>query len=67
MLCRLQSGRIRRQEEQVRVVRHTQTLGALPASAIQREHNLLVWRSVDGVGERGELGFEKGMLTEVAR
>ena len=39
----LEFGRIRRQEEQVDVVGHTQALGAVPARPIQHEHDLLAW------------------------
>ena len=47
MLCGLQFRRIRRQEEQVDVVRHSQALCAVPAGAIQHEHDLLARRSAD--------------------
>ena len=41
MLGGLEFRRIRRQEEQVDVVRHAQALRAVPSSTVQDEHNLL--------------------------
>jgi hypothetical protein len=39
----LQFRRIRRQEEQMDMVRHAQALCAMPPCTIQHEHDLLAW------------------------
>ena len=56
----LEFGRIRRQKEQVDVVRHAQALGAVPAGPIQHEHNLLVGTGSDCLGKGGEFRLEEG-------
>ena len=67
MLGRLEFGRIRRQEEQVDMVGHTQALGAVPARAIQHEHDLLAWLAPTTRAKAASSASKSGMLTEVAR
>jgi hypothetical protein len=54
----LEFGRIRRQEEQMHMVGDAEALGAMPARAIEDEHNLLGRTRADRLGEGGEFGFE---------
>ena len=42
------------------VVWHAQALGAVPASSIQNEHDLLGRTRMYGGGKGGEFGFEEG-------
>jgi hypothetical protein len=56
----LQLGRIRRQEEQVDVLGHTQLDARMPAGAIQDEDDLLGGSSTHLSGERGQLDLKEG-------
>ena len=68
MLCRLQLGRVGRQEEQVDMVRHAQALGAVPAGAIQHQHDLLASAEAPtAVANAASSASKRGMLTDVAR
>lgn len=42
------------------VVGHMQALGTVPARPIQHEHDLLLRRGADRLGEGGELDFKEG-------
>ncbi|HEV8190845.1 MAG TPA: hypothetical protein VGP82_05090 [Ktedonobacterales bacterium] len=67
MLSRLELGRIRREEEQVDMVRHAQLDARMPAGAIQDEDDLLGGSSAHLARELGQFNFKEGMLTVVAR
>ena len=56
----LQFGGVRRQKEQVDVLGHAQTQAAVPAGAIQHEHDLLGGTGPRLPRERGELGVKHG-------
>ena len=55
----LQFGRVRRQKEQVHVVRHPQLDAGVPAGAIEDQHDLLAGAGADLARELGELDFEE--------
>jgi hypothetical protein len=48
------------QEEQVDVVRHTQALGAVPACAIQHQHDLPGWAGSDRESKGRQFGLKAG-------
>ena len=56
----LEFGRIRRQKEQVDVVWHPCTLGAVPTGPIQHEDNLLVGTGSYCLGKGGKFHLEEG-------
>ena len=51
MLGRLQLGRIRRQEEQVKSFRDAERLAGMPAGAIEHQHNVFLFASSYSLGE----------------
>src|SRR5262245_46346950 len=59
MLGRLEFGRIWGQKQQMDVVRHTEALGAVPARAIQDEHNLFAGTSAYCRSKGGEFSLEE--------
>ena len=59
MLCRLEFRRIRRQEEQMHMVRHMQALRAMPARAIQHQYDLPGWTCTHCDGEGREFRFKE--------
>jgi hypothetical protein len=60
MLCRLELGRVGRQKQQVEMVRHTEALRAVPARAIQDEHNLFAGTCSYRLSKSGEFSLEEG-------
>ena len=67
MLCRLELGRVGRQEEQMDMVRDAQALGAVPAGTIQHEDDLPGGVAPTAVAKPASSASKSGMLTEVAR
>jgi len=59
MFGRLQLRRIGRKEQQVDVLRHAQARAIVPASAVQHEHDLLVWTCPNLPCEGGQLHLEE--------
>jgi hypothetical protein len=59
MLGGLEFGRIRRQEEQMNMVRDTQALSGVPAGAVQDEYDLFVWPCPCLARKGGEFGFKE--------
>ena len=60
MLSRLQFGGIRRQEEQMHMLRHPQSEAGVPPGAVKHQHNLLVWASTHLTCELGQFDFKHG-------
>jgi hypothetical protein len=60
MFSGLEFGGIRRQKQQMEVVRHAEALGAVPACPIQYQHNLLLGSSPDLARKRRQFRLEKG-------
>ncbi len=50
----LEFGGIRRQEQQMDVLRDAQTETGMPARAVQHQHNLLAWAGSGSTGKGGE-------------
>jgi hypothetical protein len=59
MLGRLELGRVRREKQQVHMVRRLQTLGAVPARSIQHQHDLLLRAGLCLPSESSELRLEE--------
>ena len=59
VLGRLEFGRVRRQEQQMEVIRHAQLEAFVPASAIEDQHDLLGGASTHLAGERLQLDFKE--------
>ena len=60
MLGRLELGRIRRQEEQVDMLGHTQPDARMPARTIEHQDNLLGRTCTHLAGELGQFHFKDG-------
>jgi hypothetical protein len=60
MLRRLQFGGVRRQEEQMDMVRHAQLHAGVPAGAVEDEHHLLAGTRADLAGEFRQLHLKEG-------
>jgi hypothetical protein len=59
MFSGLQFWRVGREKQEVDVVRHAQTLRAMPAGAIQDEDDLLAGTRTHGLGKCHEFGFKE--------
>lgn len=59
VLARLEFRRVRRQEEQMDVVRNHHRITAVPARAIEQKHELLGGASARCLSEGGEFGGEQ--------
>ena len=60
MLGRLELRRVRRQKQQVNVLRHAQAHAGMSPRPIEHEDNLLAGASADLAGKLGQLHFEDG-------
>jgi hypothetical protein len=59
MLSRLQFGRVRRQEEQMDVLRHAQMDAGVPACAVENEDDLFGGTGAHLAGKRRQFDFEE--------
>ena len=58
VLSRLQLRGVRRQEEQMHMLRHATFDTGVPPGAVKHQHNLLVWTSANLTRELGQFDLE---------